>query len=284
MNYRLSTTALLAIAVFVSAILTPISVAGQPSGGEIQVAPGDVSLNQGETKTIDINYNSLSVPNPNGVEFTLKYDPDVISVIDANKGGYIGAGAAGTGPTTTSGEVAFGYTQANPIGADSGTVATITIELADGVSKGDTTDLTFTKARTIGTDASPNRVDGTVEAKEKTKKPPQNQYDVQIVNPTLSPMTVDEASGTHTLNFEMTEVSADNNRDNVTVTLPDSVTVEDVIDTSVTNTKREDVQVFNNPATLPNPGRKISFAVNPTGTTDTRTVNVEIELTLSSTS
>lgn len=287
MRDSLSVVALFALAVVVSTTLTPLTVVGQSSlSGEIRLAPSDASLEEGETKTIEINYDSLSADNPKGIKFTLNYDPDVISVVDANKGGYLGAGAAGTGPTTTSGEVAFGYTQVNPVDADSGTVATITIELADGVSQGDTTDLTFTEAGTIGTVTSPQRVDGTVEAIESTDEAPQGpDYNVQVVNPTLSPTTIDDSSGTHILEFDIAEVSADNEHDNVTVTLPDSVAVEDITNTTITNSNEEEVQlVGDDPTTLSDPGNEINLTVNPIGATDTQTLTVEMEMRLSAAS
>ena len=282
---RQSIGVLLALAVFASGILIPLTVAGQ-STGEIRLSPSDVSLKEGETQTVEINYDSLSATNPKGIEFILEYDPDVISVISTSKGEYL-ADAIGTGPTTSSGKVKFGRTQTNPVNADSGTVATITIELADGVSQGDITDLTFTKAKTIGTEGSPNTGSGTVEAVESTDKAPQKNYNVQIVGSTLSlsPKTVDGSSGEHTLKFDVADVSADDERDNITVTLPDSVAVEDITNTTVTNTNGEVVQlVSDDPATLPNPGNKINFAVNPIGATDTQRLNVEIKMTLSAAS
>lgn len=282
---RQSIGVLLALAVFASGILIPLTVAGQ-STGEIRLSPSDVSLKEGETRTVEINYDRLSAANPKGIEFILEYDPEVISVVSTSKGEYL-ADAYADGPTTSSGKIEFWAVQTNPAEADTGTVATITIELADGVSRGDATDLTFTKARTIGTESSPKTVGGTVDAIESTDKTPQEKYDVQIVDSTLSlsPKTVDGSSGEHTLKFDVADVSADDERDNITVTLPDSVAVEDITNTTVTNTNGKVVQlVSDDPATLPNPGNKINFAVNPIGATDTQRLNVEIKMTLSAAS
>jgi hypothetical protein len=286
MQNRIILTALLALVISVSAILAPVSVAGESSTEEIRIAPNDISLAKGDTQTIEINYKSLSGPNPKGIEFDLEYDPDVISVIDTKKGGYLVDAIPGEDPTASPGEVAFGSVRENPVDADSGTVATITIELADGVSSGATTDLTFTSVKTIGIEGAPEKFDGTVKAIEGTDEAPRDtpETDVQITDPTLSPTKINDSSGDHALKFDIKDVSADNVLDNVSVTLPDSVTVEDVTDTTVTNEDDETVDIVgSDPATLPDPGNEISFAVNPIAATDTQTLDVEIELTLSAT-
>lgn len=278
---KISIAALLVSIAFVSIILTPHSVTGASSTGEIRLEPSDVSLSKGEARTIAIKYDSRSAANPTGIEFVIEYNPEVISIVSTSEGGYI-TGGGGSGVVTRTGKI--GYGRNGEVNRDNGTVATVTIKLANGVSQGATTDLTFTKARTIGTDSAPQRVDGTVEAAESTPESPQNtpNYNVQIVDPTLSPTTVTDASGTHTLRFNATEVSADNERDNFTVTLPDSVAVEDVTNTTITTAGGETVSlVGTDPATLSDPGNELTFAVNPIAATDTQTLTVEIKLTLS---
>lgn len=281
MNTRAFITVLLASIVFASVILTPISVSGDSSAGEIQVSPAEVSLAEGESQTLEINYDSLSGQNPTGIEFIVEYDPEVISVVDVNDGGYLKGDLASIG--TEPGRVGYGKQNNDNQRADeSGTVATITIELADGVDEGDTTDITFASVTAVGVEGTPETIDGTVEAAEETPQNPVD-YDVQIVDPTISKSSVGSSPSDHTLQFDVINLSSDNDIDNFTVKLPDNVVVEDITETTVVKRGTTEPVALegSDPATDPSPGNEINFAVNPIGSSETQALTVEVDMRLS---
>lgn len=274
---------LLATTLVAGLTLSLAGVAGGASAGEVRVAPGEVSLQGGEQQTIEINYDSLSSPNPEGMEFAIEYDPDVITVTEVSEGAYFSGGFGS--PTTSPGEVRFGIAKDDPVSQDSGTVATITIELADGVDEGDTTDITFTSVTAVGVEGTPETIDGTVEAAEGTEETPQNpvDYDVQIVDPTISKSSVGSSPSDHTLQFDVINVSSDNNIDSFTVKLPDNVVVEDITETTVVKRGTTEPVALEggDPATDPSPGNEINFAVNPIGASETQALTVEVNMRLS---
>lgn len=274
---------LLATTLVAGLTLSLAGVAGGASAGEVRVAPGEVSLQGGEQQTIEINYDSLSSPNPEGMEFAIEYDPDVITVTEVSEGAYFSGGFGS--PTTSPGEVRFGIAKDDPVSQDSGTVATITIELADGVDEGDTTDITFTSVTAVGVEGTPETIDGTVEAAEGTEETPQNpvDYDVQIVDPTISKSSVGSSPSDHTLQFDVINVSSDNNIDSFTVKLPDNVVVEDITETTVVKRGTTEPVALegSDPATDPSPGNEINFAVNPIGASETQALTVEVNMRLS---
>jgi hypothetical protein len=276
---------LLATTLVAGLTLSLVGVAGGASAGEIRVAPGEVSIQEGEQQTIEINYDSLSSPNPEGMEFAIEYDPDVITVTEVSEGAYFSGGFGS--PTTSPGEVRFGIAKDDPVSQDSGTVATITIELADGVDEGDTTDIIFTSVTTFTSETAvdertPETIDGTVEAAEETPQNPVD-YDVQIVDPTISKSSVEGSPSDHTLQFDVINVSSDNNRDNFTVKLPDNVVVEDITETTVVKRGTTEPVALegSDPATDPNPGNEVNFAVNPIGSSETQALTVEVDMRLS---
>ena len=279
-------TTLLATILVTGVTLSSVGVVGGASAGEVRVEPGEVSLQEGEQQTIEITYDSLSAPNPEGMEFVLEYDPDVITVIDSSPGAYFSGGIGGDF-NNSPGEVRFGIAKDDPVSQDSGTVATISIELADGVYKGDTTDITFTNAISFVGDntRTPETIGGTVEAAEETEETPQNpvDYDVQIVDPTISKSSVGSSPSDHTLRFDVVNVSSDSNIDEFSVKLPDNVVVEDITETTVLKrgTTESVALEGSDPATDPSPGNEISFAVNPIGSAETQALTVEIDIRLS---
>jgi hypothetical protein len=113
------------------------------------VEPDETTLEAGDPETIEINYQSPS-QNPDAIEFVVEYDPDVMTVTEVSEGGYLSDGIGGK--SDDPGRVGFGRadTDGEPADKDSGTVATITVELADGVSEGDTTPIEFTSVKTGG--------------------------------------------------------------------------------------------------------------------------------------
>ena len=274
---------LLATTLVTGLTLSLVGVAGGASAGEVRVAPGEVSLQGDEQQTIEINYDSLSSPNPEGMEFAIEYDPDVITVTDVSEGAYFSGGFGS--PTTSPGEVRFGIAKDDPVSQDSGTVATITIELADGVDEGDTTDITFTSVTAVGVEGIPETIDGTVEAAEGTEETPQNpvDYEVQIVDPTISKSSVGGSPSDHTLQFDVINVSSDSNSDEFTVELPDDVVVENITETTVVKRGTTEPVALegSDPATDPSPGNEINFAVNPIGASETQALTVEVNMRLS---
>lgn len=274
---------LLATTLVAGLTLSLVGVAGGASAGEVRVAPGEVSLQNGEQQTIEINYDSLSSPNPEGMEFAIAYDPDVITVTDVSEGAYFSGGFGS--PTTSPGEVRFGIAKDDPVSQDSGTVATITIELADGVDEGDATDIAFTSVTAVGVEGTPETIDGTVEAAEGTEETPQNpvDYDVQIVDPTISKSSIGSSPSDHTLQFDVINVSSDNNIDDFTVELPDDAVVENITETTVVKRGTTEPVALegSDPATDPSPGNEINFAVNPIGSSETQALTVEVDMRLS---
>lgn len=285
MENKQTIVALLVTILFAGIILSSFNVAGQSSAGEIRVDPGEVSLQEGESKTLEINYDSLSTANPEGIEFVVEYDPDVITVTDVSEGEYLSGGFGSK--NISSGRVGFGRTKSGPVNQDSGTVATITIELADGVSQGDKTNITFTSVTSIGVEGTPETIDGTVEAaddtEEEQKYPP--EYNVQIEETKISKTTVDNSKSNHTLTFNVRNVSTDGKSDNFTVKIPDQVTVEDITKTTVTErgTNNAVELTGDDPTEDPTPGNKINFAVNPSTVSEPQDLRVEVIMELSAT-
>ena len=287
MNTTQLVTALLAAALVAGLTLSSVGVVGAASAGEVRVTPGELSLQDGDQQTIKISYDSLSTPNPEGMEFAFEYDPDVINVIDRSPGAYFSGGIGGNF-NNSPGEVRFGIAKDDPVGPDAGTVATITIELADGVEQGDTTPISFTSVDTVGVDGTPETIDGSVEAAERTEAAPENpvEYDVEIDDPTLSPDSpVGSAPSEYTLSFDVVNVSANNDPDpdRFTVTMPEKVTVAEITNTTVVERGTDEPVelVGSDPATDPDPGNEINFAVDPIGPSETQALSVTVELRLS---
>lgn len=160
-----------AIAVLVTIILLgaatgATSVNAQSVDGEIAVSPTDVSLEQGESRTITITYERLSNATPQGIEYTLRYDPNVISVTNQEQGSYLG-GRALVNNISTPGKVEYveAIFDGEGVEKSSGPIATITIEPASDVEDGETTELEFTtaKASDAGTAFTITTTGGTVE-------------------------------------------------------------------------------------------------------------------------
>jgi hypothetical protein len=103
-------------------------------------------------------------------------------------------------------------------------------------------------------------------------------------SPTISPTPIDSTLSEHTLNFTVANISADNETDNFTVTLPEEVTVENVVETNVTDANGEPIAVSDDPAEDDDPGRELKFAVNPNSQeTAVKTLTVEVDMELSAT-
>lgn len=281
-------------ALFVAVLSTGIimgsfTVAGESSTGEIRVDPGQTQLDADESKNIDIKYDTLSAANPEGIEVVIEYDPNVIAATEVNRGGYGDNSDIFADNSSVPGRVKIGLVKSQSgesFSDDKGTVATVAIELADGVNQSDTTNITFTDVEVIG-GSTPETINGTVEAAEGNQKTPQDgsEPNVQIVNPTLSDSTIDSSPSEYTLSFDAVNVSSDGDDDVFTVRLPDNVTVESINKTEVIKKESGEIVeiVGDDPATNSNPGNKISFTVAPEADTKTQTLSIEVEMKLSAT-
>jgi len=148
------------------------TVSAQSSDGEVAVSPTDVSLSQGESQTIAVTYERESNATPQGIEYTLTYDPAVISVSDQEQGSYLGGNAL-INNVSTPGEVEYAEVALDGDGteATNGTIATITIEAASDVDDRATTTLEFTRAKASegSTEFVITTTNGTVEAEIPTQ-------------------------------------------------------------------------------------------------------------------
>ena len=162
----------LVIVVFVKVLILGLivgapSVSAQSPDGEIAVSPTDVSLEQGESETIAVTYERLSDATPQGIEYTLTYDSDVITVTDQEQGSYLG-GRALVNNISTPGEVEYleAIFDGEGVEATNGTVATITVEAASDVDDGAATslELTTAKASEGSTEFTITTTDGTIDA------------------------------------------------------------------------------------------------------------------------
>jgi hypothetical protein len=278
---------LLVAATCMSLALSPLIVAGQ-STGVIQAGSdsGELMLEESESRIIEITYASPANGNPTVIGFTAKYNPDVVSVTNVNNGEYITPGFT-VAESLRDDSVVFDRVQSDgePVEKDEGTVATITVELADGVNKGETTNIEFTrvdvKPDKLG---EPEKINKTITAAEGTEDTPQNSpnYDVEIRNPTISGKAIGETPSEQTLSFDVANISTDNKKDNFAVTIPNNVSVKDVSKTTVTDASDNKVTVSNDPADEDNPGRELKFTVNPySEETKVKTLSVKVEMELS---
>lgn len=120
------------------------TVSAQSEDGRLELSPDQVSLEQRGSKTINITYERTSDATAQGIQYTLEYNPDVISVTDQQQGSYLEG--IKTSDTSTPGEVVYAEIGGEPIEKDSGTVATITIAPACDINSGAKTDVEFTTA------------------------------------------------------------------------------------------------------------------------------------------
>jgi len=284
-KYIIIVTTLLVATLSAGAVIGSLSVAGESSTGEIRVAPNQTELSADESKEIDINYDTRSATNPEGVDFVIKYDPDIINVTKFRRGGY-GSSSNIFVKNRTPGRIKAGVfkAQSGVLSDNKGTIATLTIELADGVNQSDTTDIRFTRV-TIIEGSKPKTTDGTVKATESTQEERKRgtKPDVQITDIDLSEDTVDSSPREYTLSFDALNVSADGQDDEFAIRLPNNVTVVNINRTTIT--KRDSGEaveiVGSDPAADPNPGNKISFTVDPEATARTQALTVEVKMVLS---
>jgi hypothetical protein len=146
-------------------IIGTTGATGQSADGEIAVSPADVSVEQDDTQTIVITYQRISTATPQGIEYTLSYDPDVISVVNQEQGSYL-SGDAFENSIETPGKIEYGEVLVEEDGVETvnGTVTRITIEPSSNATGAETTDVEFTTARAseAGTELIVTTTNGTI--------------------------------------------------------------------------------------------------------------------------
>lgn len=167
-----------AVALLVAVMLLGI-VGGIPGAsaeldgqGEVSVSPEEVSLEEGETETIDVEYEVVTGDTPQAVAYTIEYDPDVVEVTGQNTGSFLDAGANESEISNDDGVVSYVEIKDQEVDEDEN-VATITVEPTCGISGGDTTEFEFTSVDVAEEqDVNVKTVDGEIEVKGST--PPCN--------------------------------------------------------------------------------------------------------------
>ena len=106
-------------------------------------------------------------------------------------------------------------------------------------------------------------------AGSRISKPEQQ---VELSNIQFEPSTVD-SSQTHTLNFTVSEVSADGNSDTIEISMPNNVAIMSVSDAESTDTNYD--------VTVVNSGDPIELVVNPNSPAETVTMDIEVNIKLS---
>lgn len=147
-NFVRSIVTILVVVMLVGTIAGATSASAQSADGKIAVSPTEVSLEQGEAKTIAITYHRQSSATPQGVQYTLAYDPGVISVINQEQGSYL-SGNSFVNDFSTPGEIEYAeiILDGSGVETNNGTIATITVEATSGINQGATTPLEFTTAK-----------------------------------------------------------------------------------------------------------------------------------------
>ena len=100
------------------------------------------------------------------------------------------------------------------------------------------------------------------------------QPDVQIVDQEITPSTINTgSSGVYDITFTAENVSTDGNSDELSITMPEGVVIQDVENVSV-------VELDSDPGVSANDNR-LTVSIDPTGPTQSRDLNVTVEMKLS---
>ena len=105
----------------------------------------------------------------------------------------------------------------------------------------------------------------------------QNENQVRVANPRLSPTTVTENSQSHILTFDAFSVSADGEPDNVSISLPDDVRLRSIEKVDITN------QPYEVNSTMKE-DHSITLEINPDESVNTVHISFQIKARLSTTS
>ncbi|WP_411798097.1 cohesin domain-containing protein [Halonotius sp. F2-221B] len=209
---RRSTFVLIAVVLLFGGTMCATSVSAQSADGEIAVSPTEVSLAQGESQTIAVTYERVSDATPQGIEYTVAYDPAVISVTNQEQGSYLG-GDALINNVSSPGEVEYAEValDGDSVETANGTVATITVEAASDVDDGATTplELTTAKASEGSTEFTITTTNGTVEAEVPTQEEGSTDTDSDGEETTDGDSDSEETTDEDADSEETTEENAD---------------------------------------------------------------------------
>lgn len=152
-NRTTPTVALVVVTIMLGMGIGVSGVSAQESGvvdeqnGTIELSPEETSFEEGDTETIAITYNKISGETPQGIEYTINYDDDIISVNKQEFGPFIGGEDAEEVGDISAGEIEYsGITDQDDVNEASNTIATITIEPSCGIDNGATTELELISA------------------------------------------------------------------------------------------------------------------------------------------
>lgn len=230
----------LPVTVFVITVLLGVAVgvtgvSAQTVDAEVAVSPTEISLEEGESQTIAVTYERESDATPQGIEYTLTYDHDVISVTDQEQGAYLG-GTAFVNNFSTPGEVEYAEAILDGDGVETanGTVAIITVEAANDIDDETTTQFEFTTAKASegATEFTVATTNGTVEAEVP------NQADDATDDDSGSEETTDENTGSE----ETTGENADT-EEAIDDTEADSNRTEEVNNSTVESETRAEAEL-----------------------------------------
>jgi len=261
------------------------TVSAQSSDGEVAVSPTDVSLSQGESQTIAVTYERESNATPQGIEYTLTYDPAVISVTDQAQGSYLG-GTALINNVSTPGEVEYAEVALDGDGAEaaSGTIAEVTIEAASDVDNRATTTLEFTTAKASegSTEFAITTTDGTVETEapdptdgssdedsdtEETTDEDSNSEETTDEDSDTEETTDEDSNSEETTDEDATneEIAADDSEAN------DNETTGKEDNTATTNETTTEAELNETENTEPNQSTKTEQTATDSSTNETST-------------
>jgi len=97
---------------------------------------------------------------------------------------------------------------------------------------------------------------------------------VRVVDQEITPSTINTgSSGVYDITFTAENVSTDGNNDELSITMPEGVVIQDVENVSV-------VELDSDPGVSANDNR-LTVSIDPTGPTQSRDLNVTVEMKLS---
>lgn len=223
------------------------SVSAASADGELAVSPTEITLEEGDSAEIAVTYERLSDATPQGIEYTLTYDPAVISVIEQEQRPYLG-GNEFVNNVSTPGEVEYLEARLDDerVETPEGTVATITVEPASDVDDGATTNLNFTTAGASEGDTTftITTTNGTIEAESAAETDDSTTDDSQLSGPTDDESDADDSD----TNDQLDDSPAD---DHDSVTGDDSTTETEETDTEPTDDREPPADDASDDDTLP---------------------------------
>jgi len=123
-------------------VLLPTQAAAQ-SSGELSIENDTVSVSPYEEKKVNIVYNNPTDSAIGGVEYTVDFNPDVITVVEHTPSGY------NNQINNEQGVVNYASSKTIDPGTTDTVVSTITIRAAEGATTGARTDISFSDVRVL---------------------------------------------------------------------------------------------------------------------------------------